>query len=110
MNIRVFKAATIFLLSFIIIAFSQKQSLAQARILVFTKTAGFHHSSITTGVNAIMKLGRANGFLVDTTSNAQKIEEGNLKKYAALVFLSTTGSLLNNYEQADLERYIQAGG
>ena len=85
-------------------------SNAQKRVLVFTKTAGYHHASIPVGVNAILKLGRENDFLVDTTSDAAKIEESNLKKYAALIFLSTTGSLLNNYEQADLERYIQAGG
>ena len=83
---------------------------AQKRILIFTKTAGYHHASIPVGVDAIMKLGKENSFLVDTTSDAAKIVESNLKKYSALVFLSTTGSLLNNVEQADLERYIQAGG
>jgi len=85
-------------------------AFAQKRILVFTKTAGFHHASIPVGVAAIMKLGKENNFLVDTTSDASKIVESNLKRYSALVFLSTTGSLLNNIEQIDLERYIQAGG
>ncbi|HTH81602.1 MAG TPA: ThuA domain-containing protein [Mucilaginibacter sp.] len=80
------------------------------RILVFKKSSGYHHGSIPLGALAIIKLGEENGFAVDTTSDADKIEEGNLKKYAALVFVSTTGYFLNNYQQVDLQRYIQAGG
>ncbi len=82
----------------------------QPKILVFTKTAGFHHESIAVGVPAIIKLGLENGFTVDTTSNASYFQEDTLKKYSAVVFLSTTGHLLNNYQEADFERYIQAGG
>src|SRR4051794_18829741 len=82
----------------------------EPRVLVFTKTAGFHHSSIPNGVDAIMKLGAQNHFQVDTTSDASMITEDTLKKYAALVFMHTTGNLFNAQEQSDLERYIQAGG
>ncbi len=80
------------------------------RILVFTKTAGFHHSSIPAGAAAIIKLGAENNFDVDTTSNADWFNEDSLKKYAAVVFLNTTGDLLNQYQEADFERYIQSGG
>jgi len=80
------------------------------RILVFKKTQGYHHSSIPLAAQAIIKLGKENGFLVDTTTDANKIEESNLKKYTALVFASTTGNLLDANQKADLERYIQAGG
>lgn len=80
------------------------------RILVFTKTAGFHHSSIPAGVQAIEKLGAANEFDVDTTSNADFFQEDTLKKYDALVFLNTTGNLLEGNQETALERFIQAGG
>src|SRR5690606_34457205 len=33
-----------------------------------------------------------------------------LREYAAVVFLNTTGDVLNEVQQADFERYIQAGG
>ena len=79
-------------------------------ILVFTKTAGFHHASIPVGIEAIRKLGAENNFTVDTTSDAGWFREDTLKKYSAIVFLNTTGNLLNNYQEADFERYIQAGG
>ncbi|WP_121356304.1 ThuA domain-containing protein [Flavisolibacter nicotianae] len=80
------------------------------RILVFSKTAGYHHESIPDGIAAIQKLGSQNKFSVDTTSNADWITEDSLKNYSAVVFLSTTGDVLNNYQEADLERYIQSGG
>lgn len=80
------------------------------RVLVFTKTEGFHHASIPDGVKAILKLGKENGFLVDTTSNANKFTDDSLKQYSAVIFLSTTGNVLNARQQDDFERYIQAGG
>lgn len=80
------------------------------RVLVFSKTAAFRHSSIAVGKAAIMKLGEENGFLVDTTENADYFCDDSLKNYSAVIFLHTTGDMLNNYQEADFERYIQAGG
>lgn len=80
------------------------------RILVFSKTSGFRHGSIEKGKLALIKLGQENGFDVDTTENAGYFTEDSLQKYAAVVFLSTTQDVLNNYQEADFERYIQSGG
>lgn len=80
------------------------------RILVFSKTAGYRHSSIPQGIAALTKLGQENGFEIDTTENASYFNEDSLAKYAAVVFLHTTGDLLNHYQEADFERYIQSGG
>lgn len=80
------------------------------RILVFSKTKGFRHSSIPYGQKAIMELGKQHGFAVDTTEDASKFNEANLKRYNAIVFLSTTMDVLDKFQQADFERYIQAGG
>lgn len=110
MKLKFFSSFSIALLT-LLTGFGFSQSMAQQpRILVLKKSSGYHHASIPLGALAVIKLGKENGFLVDTTSDASKIEESNLKKYAALVFVSTTGSFLNNYQQIDLERYIQAGG
>ena len=80
------------------------------KVLIFSKTAGFRHSSIETGKAAIAKLGKENNFLVDTTENSALFTEDNLKQYAAVIFLNTTGDVLDYIQQADFERYIQAGG
>lgn len=82
----------------------------QPRILVFAKTAGFRHSSIPDGKAAILKLGKENSFEVDTTEDASFFTASQLKKYAAVVFLNTTGDVLNDQQQADFEQYIKNGG
>jgi glucose/arabinose dehydrogenase/cytochrome c551/c552/type 1 glutamine amidotransferase len=71
---------------------------------------GFKHASIPMGLEAIQKLGAENNFLVDTTKNAEVFNDDNLAKYSAIVFLSTTGNILDAKQEAAFERYIQAGG
>lgn len=79
-------------------------------ILVFSKTTTFRHGSIPIGIEAIQKLGLTNGFTVDTTENSAFFEEDSLKKYAAVIFLNTSGDVLSQREEIAFERYIQAGG
>jgi len=71
---------------------------------------GFHHASIPVGIDAIIKLGQENGFDVDTTTNSDKFNDDTLKQYSAVIFLSTTGHVLDYRQRAAFERYIQAGG
>ena len=89
---------------------SAENSVALNRVLVFSRTKGYRHGSIPVGKLAIMKLGQENGFAVDTTEDATKFTEANLKKYSAVVWLSTTGDVLDDAQQAAFEQYIQAGG
>jgi type 1 glutamine amidotransferase len=84
-------------------------SFAKPKVLIFCKTAGFHHESIAVGIPAIIKMGQDNNFDVDTTTNAAKFTADNLKQYAAVIFLSTTGDVLNNEQQTAFEQYIKAG-
>ena len=81
-----------------------------SRVLVFSKTAGFRHSSIGVGLAAIRKLGQENQFAVDATEDASAFTSKNLARYRAVVFLNTTGDVLDAAQQDDFERYIQAGG
>jgi cytochrome c len=80
------------------------------RILVFSKTTGYRHESIGEGHAALRKLCKENGYMIDSTEDASDFTEKNLKRYAAVVFLSTTGNLLEPAQKADFQRYIQAGG
>ena len=80
------------------------------RVLVFGKTAGFHHNSIPVGMAAIQKLGLQNNFQVDTTTDSRYFNDDSLKNYAAVVFVSTTGNVFDQFQSAAFERYIQAGG
>ncbi len=86
--------------------------LAQAqqfKVLVFTKTQGYHHQSIADGVLALRELAAAHHFALDWQQDAEVLNDENLKQFQALVFLSTTGSILNEAQKAALQRFVRAG-
>ena len=88
----------------------QNKRSGDPKVLIFSKTSGFHHQSIPAGIAAIQKMGSENGFAVDTTTNSEQFTQANLSQYSAVIFLSTTADVLNNYQEAEFERYIQSGG
>ncbi|MGX7827952.1 ThuA domain-containing protein [Actinokineospora sp. 24-640] len=80
------------------------------KVLVFSKTAGFRHSSIPNGIQAIRDLGAANNFSVDATEDGAAFSTGNLSQYKAVIFLLTTGDVLNDSQQGAFETYVKSGG
>ncbi|MEU5944420.1 ThuA domain-containing protein [Micromonospora sp. NPDC047465] len=79
-------------------------------VLVFSKTAGFRHDSIAVGTQAIRDLGAANNFTVTATEDAAQFTTANLARYEAVVFLNTTGDVLDAAQQGAFEAYIGSGG
>ncbi|HEY0699885.1 MAG TPA: ThuA domain-containing protein, partial [Micromonospora sp.] len=79
-------------------------------VLVFSRTAGFRHDSIATGTQTIRDLGAANNFTVTATEDAATFTATNLARYEAVVFLNTTGDVLNDTQQGAFEGWIRAGG
>lgn len=82
------------------------------RVLIFSKTSvyGYRHESIEAGKQAMVEICQQHGILADTTENSLLLTEENLKNYQAVVFLNTNGEVLGPDQEADFERYIQAGG
>jgi type 1 glutamine amidotransferase len=80
------------------------------RILVFTKTTGFRHTSIPVALAAVRELGARNGFSVDATESGGAFTDANLARYDAVVFLLTTGDVLDAGQQQAFQRYIRRGG
>jgi type 1 glutamine amidotransferase len=78
--------------------------------LVFSKTAAFRHSSIPAGVAAIQRLGARHHFRVDATEDGAAFTDANLAQYDVVIWLSTTGDVLTDVQQAAFERYIRGGG
>ena len=83
--------------------------LEHAHILVFSKTAGFRHDSIEKGQSTLQTLGKANGFGVTITEDANAFTAETLNGYDAVVFLNTTGDVLNDSQQRAFEAFIRAG-
>lgn len=80
------------------------------RLLIFSKTGGFRHASIKDGKIALQKLATEHNFSVDFTEDAAAFTDANLAHYGAVVFLLTTGNILDDNQKAAFERYIRAGG
>ena len=99
-----------FFFLFVITFLLSSCSKDKPRVLVFSKTKGYRHESIKAGKLALQKLGAEKGFDVDTTESSNMFVEDTLKKYKAVIFLSTTGDVLNQIQQNEFMRFIQAGG
>ncbi len=78
--------------------------------LVFSKTLMFRHASITNGIAAIRKLGAENHFQVDATEDASWFTQTNLARYKVVIFLSTSGDILNDEQQTAFREFIERGG
>lgn len=78
--------------------------------LLFSKTAAFRHSNIDEATTAIQALAADNNFTVTATEDSSLFTDANLEQYEVVIFLSTTGDVLNEAQQGAFERYIQAGG
>ncbi|MFD0820805.1 ThuA domain-containing protein [Micromonospora zhanjiangensis] len=79
-------------------------------VLVYSRTAGFRHDAIPAGIQTVRELGAANNFTVTATEDPTAFTTGNLARYATVIFLNTTGDVLDAGQQAAFESYIRGGG
>lgn len=94
-----------------LLACSPTAQAEQFKVLLFTKTAGWHHDAVHAGVSAVQELGRLHDFGVFWSADARRVmNDAELAKYGAVIFLLTTGDVLDEAEQAAFERYIRKGG
>ena len=81
----------------------------QFKALLFTRTNGFHHESINEGVTAIKAMAERQFFDVSWQEDPSQFTDDNLKQYDVIIFLNTTGDILNDEQQAAMEKFIRAG-
>lgn len=86
------------------------EPLRGANILVYSRTAGWRHDSIPAGVAMFDALSAQYGFKVVATEDPTVFSDEQIGSYDAVVFLNTTGDVLNEPQQQVFERYIQSGG
>jgi type 1 glutamine amidotransferase len=80
------------------------------RLLVFSKTGAFRHASIPAAKSALARLAADHHVIADFTEDASAFTDANLRRFRAVIFLLTTGAILDAAQQAAFERYIRAGG
>lgn len=90
--------------------FASAAQAAMPRVLVFSKTTGWRHDSIPTAVAAVQKLAIAESLYSNATEDAAAFTPENLKSYRAVIFVNTTGDVLDAAQQQALQEFIEGGG
>lgn len=80
--------------------------------LVFSKTAGYRHSSIPTGIAAITKILSLTGlFNVTASEDAEAVfTTSSLSQFQVIVLLHTSGNFLTDDQLSALRHYVHGGG
>ena len=107
-------------LAFFFVAFSnnafsqtaQKVNWKKLHVLVYTKNGvGYVHDNIPSAIAGIQKLGKTNGFAVDSSSSAAVFTRENLDKYDLLVFANTNNDVFDtDTQRLAFRQYIESGG
>ncbi|KAK0495394.1 class I glutamine amidotransferase-like protein [Armillaria luteobubalina] len=81
-----------------------------ARALVYTATAGFRHDSIPTAVQALRARGSAVSIDFQNTEDKGVFTDQGLEGYDIVIFLSTTGEVLDDTGKTAFQNYLNNGG
>jgi type 1 glutamine amidotransferase len=79
------------------------------RVLVFSATAGYRHASIPDAIAALQTLATQRGWALSATEDATQFQDSTLSAVDVVVFLLTTGDVLDADQQSSLVRYVQSG-
>lgn len=79
-------------------------------ILVFSKTAGYRHESIPAAQDAVRQIAKERGWGVLCTEDPSYFTPKRLETFDAVLFLLTTGDVLNDEQQNAMTRFIRKGG
>jgi type 1 glutamine amidotransferase len=78
-------------------------------VLVFSRTEGFRHVSIEAGIDAIGGLGDAGGHQITATEDPAIFTDSGLEPFAVVIFLNTTGDVLDDSQQRAMEEFVGSG-
>lgn len=81
----------------------------QFKALIVTTTKGWHHESLHYGVVALEEMATRNFFDVVLFQDPNSFTDSFLKQFQVIIFLNTTGDILNPDQQKVMERFIESG-
>lgn len=84
---------------------------APHKLLVFPKesTSWFSHTSIAAGIKMFQKMAVEKGFEIDVSTDSGLFTDQNLKQYDAIVFLNTSGDVLNESQKSAFQNFMRSG-
>jgi uncharacterized protein len=106
------KAVKPFIVFLIVFASAFSVATAQTKqfkALLVTTTKGWHHESVHYGVVALKELAVRNYFDVVLLENPNGFTDKYLEQFQVIIFLNTTGDVLDSAQQKVMERFIKSG-
>jgi type 1 glutamine amidotransferase len=89
---------------------TQAQDTETLSVLVYSKTNGYRHQSIPTGIEALQSMGETHGFEVTATEDSTVFRPNRLAEHDVVVFLSTSGDVLGPAGQDAFRNFVEDGG
>ena len=109
MNIKNYLLIFLFLISSILSARDNKPDFEnELNLLVFSKTSGYRHESISSGLKMLYDLSKKQNWIITATENGSFFNDDNLQNIDVIVFLNPTGDGLNEEEQKAFEKFAQS--
>jgi len=93
----------------LILVFSGIAQDKKINVLVFSKTVGFRHNSISAGLKMLSDLAQERKWILTSTENADLFTPDFLKNFDVVVFLNPTLDVLNEQQQKDFEAFMNTG-
>lgn len=78
-------------------------------VLVFSKTVGFRHNSISSGLKMLSDLAQERKWILTATENSELFTPDFLKTFDVVVFLNPTMDVLNEQQQKAFESFMATG-
>lgn len=94
----------------LIVTFSELYAQKNINVAVFSKTAGFRHESIETGIAHFKKWAKTSNWDIVFSEETSFFSDENLAFTDVLVFLNTTGDILDESSKKAIKKYINKGG
>lgn len=68
-------------------------------IFVFSKTQGFRHKSIPTGIKFMTQLAAKNNWNISFSEDSKDFTNSNLEQYNVIIFLNTSGDVFDENQK-----------
>jgi type 1 glutamine amidotransferase len=97
---------------FILLCILSCSGIAQDKpinVLVFSKTVGFRHNSISSGLKTLSDLAQERKWILTATENSNLFTPEILKTFDVVVFLNPTLDVLNDQQQKAFEDFMNSG-
>ncbi|HZH73636.1 MAG TPA: ThuA domain-containing protein [Mariniphaga sp.] len=79
------------------------------QVLVFSKTMGYRHQSLSSGIKMLFDLSPTQNWILTSTEDGSFFNNDFLSGIDVVIFLNPTGDALNQEEQAAFEDFMKSG-